>query len=281
MDEPLIKKYKKKIVITGGSGLLGKYFYKKYKNVYKIIKYPYRIEKFKRFEKWLSKKKFNYFIHFAAITKNESKKYKDILQLVNVKSPIKILNIINKKNINNFSYFLFISSSHVYGYSKNKIKENKKRVPQNSYGLSKKKVEDYIMHNRKKYNFKVGIARIFNSTGPKQKKGNFVPDMILKMKNINKIKNINQYRDFIHIDDVSKSIKRLIEREIEYPINISSGQKINLINACKILNDKFVKKKVLFDLKKGSDIYGDNSLLKKIGIKKFKNIYQILSAYKK
>mgnify|MGYP002820752563 FL=1 len=281
MDEPLIKKYKKKIVITGGSGLLGKYFYKKYKNVYKIIKYPYRIENFKRFEKWLSKKKFNYFIHFAAITKNESKKYKDILQLVNVKSPIKILNIINKKNINNFSYFLFISSSHVYGYSKNKIKENKKRVPQNSYGLSKKKVEDYIMHNRKKYNFKVGIARIFNSTGPKQKKGNFVPDMILKMKKINKIKNINQYRDFIHIDDVSKSIKRLIEREIEYPINISSGQKINLINACKILNDKFVKKEVLFDLKKGSDIYGDNSLLKKIGIKKFKNIYQILSAYKK
>ena len=277
----MIKKYKKKIVITGGSGLLGKYFYKKYKNVYKIIKYPYRIEKFKRFEKWLSKKEFNYFIHFAAITKNESKKYKDILQLVNVKSPIKILNIINKKNINNFSYFLFISSSHVYGYSRNKIKENKKRVPQNSYGLSKKKVEDYIINNRKKYNFKVGIARIFNSTGPKQKKGNFVPDMILKMKNINKIKNINQYRDFIHIDDVSKSIKRLIEREIEYPINISSGQKINLINACKILNDKFVKKEVLFDLKKGSDIYGDNSLLKKIGIKKFKNIYQILSAYKK
>ena len=137
------------------------------------------------------------------------------------------------------------------------------------------------MNNRNKYNFKVGIARIFNSTGPKQKKGNFVPDMILKMKNINKIKNINQYRDFIHIDDVSKSIKRLVEREIEYPINISSGQKINLINACKILNDKFVKKEVLFDLKKGSDIYGDNSLLKKIGIKKFKNIYQILSAYKK
>ena len=101
------------------------------------------------------------------------------------------------------------------------------------------------------------------------------------MKNINKIKNINQYRDFIHIDDVSKSIKRLIEKEIEYPINISSGKKINLINACKILNDKFVKKEVLFDLKKGSDIYGDNSLLKKIGIKKFKNIYQILSAYKK
>ena len=109
---------------------------------------------------------------------------------------------------------MFISSSHVYGYSKVKIKETKKRVPKNIYGKTKKKVEDYIINKRKKFNFKIGIARIFNSTGPKQKKGNFVPDMISKMKNINKIKNINQFRDFIHIDDVSKSIKLLIENEI-------------------------------------------------------------------
>ncbi len=275
------KKYKKKIIITGGSGLLGNYFYKKYKNIYTITKYPYRIEKFKKFEKWLSKRKFNYFIHFAAITKNESKQFKKILNLVNIKSPIRILNIINKKKINNFSYFLFISSSHVYGYSKNKIKETRGRIPQNTYGKSKKKVEDYIIDNRKKFNFKIGIARIFNSTGPKQKKGNFVPDMISKMKNIKMIKNINQFRDFIHIDDVSKSIKLLIEKEIENPINLSSGEKINLINACKILNKKFVKKEVSFNLKRGKDIFGDNTFLKRLGIKRFKSANQSLLSYKK
>ena len=62
------------------------------------------------------------------------------------------------------------------------------------------------------------------------KKRKFCSDMISKMKNINKIKNINQFRDFIHIDDVSKSIKLLIEKEIENPINLSSGKKINLID---------------------------------------------------
>jgi len=277
----LKKIYKKKIVITGGSGLLGSYFYKKYKNIYSITKYPHRIEKFKKFEKWLSNRKFNYFIHFAAITKNESKQFKKILNLVNVKSPIRILNTVNKKKINDFSYFLFISSSHVYGYSKVKIKETKKRIPKNIYGKTKKKVEDYIINNRKKFNFKIGIARIFNSTGPKQKKGNFVPDMIAKMKNKKMIKNINQFRDFIHIDDVSRSIKLLIENKIEYPINLSSGKKINLIHACKILNKIFIKKETSFDLKKGKDMFGDNTILKKLGIKKFKNINQTLSSYKK
>ena len=275
------KNYKKRIVITGGTGLLGNYFYKKYKNVYKIIKYPYRIEKFKIFEKWLSKRRFNYFIHFAAITKNESKQFKKILQLVNVKSPIRILNIINKKKNNHFNYFLFISSSHVYGYSKKKIKETKRRTPQNIYGKSKKRVEDYILNNRKKFNFKVGIARIFNSTGPKQKKGNFVPDMIYKMKKLKNIKNINQYRDFIHIDDVSRSIKCLIEKQVQNPINISSGKKVNLIKACDILNKKYVKKEMIYDLKKGKDIYGDNALLRKLGIRRFKNITQSLLSYKK
>ncbi len=275
------KIYKKKIIITGGSGLLGGYFYKKYKNIYQITKYPHRIEQFKKFKNWISNKKFNYFIHFAAITKNETKQLKNIVQLVNIKSPIKILNMINQKKINEFKYFLFISSSHVYGYSKNKISENKRRSPQNSYGKTKKKVEDYILKHRKKFNFKIGIARIFNITGPKQKKGFFVPDMISKMKNSEKIKKINQYRDFIHIDDVSRSIKCLLEQEIEKPINISSGKKINLIKACRILNKKYVKKRISFDLKKGKDIFGNNTFLKRVGIKNFKNVTQSLLSYRK
>ena len=41
------------------------------------------------------------------------------------------------------SRLLFISSSHVYGFSNKSITENKKRIPINSYGKSKKKVEDY------------------------------------------------------------------------------------------------------------------------------------------
>ena len=277
----LLKKvYKKKILITGGTGLLGRHFYNKYKKIYIIKNYPYRIEHFKRFENWIKGKKFDFFIHFAAITKNESKKFKNSLNIVNVKSPIKILNTFKKYKKINLSYFLFISSSHVYGFSKKKISETKKRIPNNIYGKTKKKVEDYIIYNRKKFSFKIGIARIFNSTGPKQKKGNFVPDMIEKIKKNKKITNVNQYRDFIHIDDISKSINILIKKQIVEPINISSGMKINLIDACKILNKKISNKNLKFDMMRGKDIFGNNKLLKRLGINKFKSIKKTLLSYK-
>ena len=277
----LLKKvYKKKILITGGTGLLGKYFYNKYRRVYNIKKYPHRIEHFKKLENWVKNKKLDYFIHFAAITKNESKKYQNLLNVVNVKSPIKILKILNKYKQIKLKYFLFISSSHVYGYSHKKIPEFKKRNPNNVYGKTKKKVEDYIINNRKRFSFKIGIARVFNSTGPKQKKGNFVPDMIEKIKKNKKITNVNQYRDFIHIDDISKSINILIRKKIDKPINISSGMRINLIEVCKILNKNFANKKLEFDTIRGKDIFGNNNFLRSLGLKRFKSIKKTLLSYK-
>ena len=101
------------------------------------------------------------------------------------------------------------------------------------------------------------------------------------MKKIKRIYFVNQFRDFIHIDDVSKSIKLLIDKKFEKPINISSGKKINLINACKILNNSFLKNKISYDKKRGKDIFGNNTLLRNIGIKKFKNVKQALLEYKK
>ena len=280
MQRNLNKVSKKKIVITGGKGLLGAYFYKKYKKQYKIIKYPNRIEHFSKFQKWLKDKNFSYFIHFAALTKGESIKRRKSLNLINVKSTLNLIKSINKKRIRDFKYFLFISSSHVYGSSRKKIKENQKTIPNNSYGLSKKKVEDHILKNRKKYSFKIGIARVFNVTGPKQKLGNFVPDIKKKMKKSNFIDNVNQYRDFIHIDDVMESLIMMIKKRFCKPINISSGKKINLIQVCKIINQNYLQKKIIFGKIRGKDLYGDNKLLKTIGKTKFKNINQIIKSFK-
>ena len=275
------KASKKKIVITGGRGLLGSYFYTKYKKQYNIIRYPNRIEHFSKFQKWLKNRNFDYFIHFAALTKGESIKRKKSLNLINVKSTLNLIKSINNKNVRDFKYFLFISSSHVYGTSTKKINEKYKTSPNNLYGVSKKKVEDFILKNRNKYKFKIGIARIFNSTGPKQKLGNFVPDMINKIKKNNFIDNVNQYRDFVHIDDVMESLILLIKKNFYKPINISSGKKINLIEVCKIINNTYIKKKIIFGKTRGKDLYGDNKLLRSIGKIKFKNIYQIVKSFKK
>ena len=273
--------FKKTLILTGGSGLLGSYFKKKFKKKYRIINYPHRIENISKFKKWISNKRFNIFIHFAAITRNESEKFKKQLNLINVISSRRIIEALNQINSTDFKYFLFISSSHVYGFSKKKFKEKSIRNPKNPYGKSQKRVEDFIIANRKRFNFKIGIARIFNTTGYKQKKGNFVPDMINKIKKNNCIKNVNQFRDFIHIDDVCKSVELMIKKQFIDPINITSGKKINLINVCKIINKLYVKNEDLYFIgKKGQDLIGDNSLLKRIGIKKFKSINLILKSYK-
>ena len=272
--------FKKKIIITGGTGLLGSYFYRKYKGKYRIIKYPFRIEKFSKFQNWLNNKKFDFFIHFASITNNNNSNSKKI-NLVNVKSSLNLLKSIQKKKIKNFKYFLFISTSHVYGFSKNKIKENKKRIPYSAYGNSKKRVEDFIIDNRNKFFFKIGIARIFNITGPKQRDGYFIPDIIKKMRKKNNIKNINHFRDFIHVDDVCESIINIMERKFESPINISSGKKINLVDVCKNINKLYFNKELSYEKKRGRDLFGSNKLLKSLGKNKFKNIIEIIKSYQK
>ena len=272
------KASKKKIVITGGSGLLGSYFFNKYKSKYKIIKYNNRIEKINLFYNWIKKKNFDYFIHFAAITRQNNQVNRNKINLINVKSSKNILLTLHKLKIKDFKYFLFISSSHVYGKSKFKIKETTKRKPINIYGMSKKKVEDFILKNQSKFNFKIGIARVFNITGKKQKKGYFITDMINKIKTGDKINNINKFRDFIHLDDVVKSLNLLIKKNYSKPINICSGKKINLIEVCQILNRKLFKKKLIFNEKKGENIFGNNTMLKKLGIKKFKNFNQIIKS---
>jgi len=274
----LKKASKIRIAITGGSGLLGSHFIKRYNKKFKIIDYPHRIENFKKINNWLNKNYFEYFIHFAAVTKNESNKFYRSLKLINVDSTINILNSLKKKD-NKFKMFLFISSSHVYGYSDKSIRENKKRSPTNIYGKSKKMVEDYIFKNRNKYKYKIGIARVFNTTGKNQKKGNFVPDMLTKIKNSNYINNINQYRDFIHIDDVTESLGLILQKEFIKPINISSGRKINLIKICTLLNQFTVGKTLFFDKERGENIFGNNKLLKSLGIKKFKDIAKIIKSY--
>ena len=78
-----------------------------------------------------------------------------------------------------------------------------------------------------------------------------------------------------------ESLDLLIKKKFNKPINISSGKKINLIQVCKIINQTYVQKEIIYGKKRGKDLYGDNKLLKSIGKKKFKNIYQIIKSFKK
>ena len=277
-----LKKVSKKIIlITGGKGVLGSYFYNKYKTKYKIISFPYRLEQINKLQEWLKKKKIHYFVHFAAITSKRKKNYNKI-HLVNKILPIKIIKLFQKSFKKEFRYFLFISTSHVYGFHKKKISEYDKRKPFNKYGRTKKAVEDFILNQKNKFYFKIGIARIFNFTSDKQNKGHFIPDVYAKIKNKENLINFNKNRDFIHIDDVARSLELMIRKRKDKALNICSGNKINLVSLTRKLNFKSLNKKLIFinsRKKINQDIYGNNSLLKKLGMKKFKNLNIILNSF--
>jgi len=277
-----LKKVSKKIIlITGGKGVLGSYFYNKYKTKYKIISFPYRLEQINKLQEWLKKKKIHYFVHFAAITSKRKKNYNKI-HLVNKILPIKIIKLFQKSFKKEFRYFLFISTSHVYGFHKKKISEYDKRKPFNKYGRTKKAVEDFILNQKNKFYFKIGIARIFNFTSDTQNKGHFIPDVYAKIKNKENLINFNKNRDFIHIDDVAQSLELMIRKRKDKALNICSGNKINLVSLTRKLNFISLNKKLIFinsRKKINQDIYGNNSLLKKLGMKKFKNLNIILNSF--
>ena len=261
---------KKTICITGHKGILATNFIKKFNKNFKFYYYPKRIENLNNFKNWASKKKFNFLIHNAAVFKG-----KNIIK-VNKTSSINLIKYLDKYK--KTDYFLFVSSAHVYGFSKKKFYENSKRKPKSRYGLSKKLVEDFISKNSNKFNFKIGVARIFNFTHHLQKEGHFVPDIIKKIKKQKKIVNINCYRDFIDIDDVCIAINKMLKSNYNGPMNICSGKRINLVNITEYMSKK-INKTAIIDKKRALDLFGDNSKLKALGVNKFKSVKKILKKF--
>ena len=270
--------YKKKLLLTGASGNLGKVFFKKYKNKYKIIKFPYRLEQKKKLIQWISyHKDAELFLHLAGLNSKKNL-YNKKCFLVNQKSTINILQNLRILKLKKFKYFLFASTAHVYKYSNKPIKESYKKNPKSFYAISKRKVEEYIFKNKKKINFNIGIARIFNFSNKNQKKGYILPDLknYLKKKSSQKVINLNNFnkvRDFIHTEDVCKAMHVLINKRFEGPVNVASGRKINLI----LLAQKYLKKIksssiISINNTAKQNLYADISILKKLGFTPKRNI---------
>ena len=270
--------YNKRPIIgyTGKNSLLAKSFIKDYNHKFKFKCYSNNIQDSTKLIKWFKKNlDINIFINFAAITspiycnnnKNEA-------ILTNFKSVVNILNIIKTNKLKNFDYFLTISSSHVFKKSFNKLNENSIKKPSNFYGITKLNLEKFILQNSKKFEFKIGIARVFNYYNHGKKKGFLINDIIDKLNNNDQIihfNNINTYRDFISMKNINSALYKMISLKLANDFNICSGQKIYLPSIINILNEKFKNKKIIFDKKKLPGLIGSNIKLKKKGWKIKKN----------
>ncbi len=269
------------IGITGSTGVLGKKLILLNKKKYKFFRFSGDITSKREVFNWIQKEKLDCLFHLAALVptfkvKNDYK-YALKVNYNGTKNIVDALNHFKKKKI---KWFFFASSSHVYGYSKKKINESSKLLSSSLYGKTKIKSEKYILKNLRT-NINYCIGRIFSFTDYDQSESFFIPKYkkLLKKNNYIKIDNLNQYRDFIHINDLSRCIFYLMNKNYGGVINIASGKKIRLNKIIKIIAKNY-NKKVFFIRNKdfsAQSLIADIAKLKKLGFKNKFDIHKIIN----
>ena len=254
-----------KIGLTGSTGSLGKVILKN-NRIKKIKSFKDNITNRKKVFNWVKKNNLDVVIHLAAIVP---------IKTVNKnKAKAKNVNFDGTKNVvdaclkNDVSWFFFASTSHVYSSSKNKINENYSTNPISFYGNTKLEAEKYIVKEFKKKKTSYCIGRIFSTTNKDQKKGYLIPDLKKRIRNSKKkliLKNLNHFRDFISMANISKVIIHLLNKRYNGIINIASGKKIHLKDIAITILKKYNKTNYEFiDNKVETSLIGDISKLKKI-----------------
>ena len=178
--------------------------------------------------------------------------------------------------------FFYASSSSIYGdENKFPVNEMSKLVPKNIYGLSKKMNEEYININSNSSTKYIGL-RFFTVFGEWGR-----PDMLilkfLKTAEDKKVfylnNNGNHWRDFTYIDDVVKSLEKLLTKNFKKNtvINICSNRPIyikDLINYLSRKTNFFKIKKIKQNKIEAIKTHGENKKLINItNFKKFSNFY--------
>ncbi len=253
-----------KFGITGYTGSLGKVLRVSKKNI-KFSFFTKDIRNKKEVFNWILKNKLDAIIHLAAIVpikvvnNNKKKAYQ-----VNYKGT---KNIVDAALNSKVKWLFFSSTSHVYQSSKNRLNEKSKINPISYYGKTKLLAENYIIKKYKNSNCNYCIGRIFSTTNINQKNNYLVPDLKKKIKKTKKkilLKNLNHYRDFISMSDISKIIFFLYQKKYRGIINIGSGKAVLLKDIAKIICKKFNKEYEFKDNKKRTFLVADNKKLKKL-----------------
>lgn len=227
---------KKRILIIGSNGFIGRSlttYLKKYYSIYKMSRKISKensknircdISNKKSFNKKISKlPKFDYIINLSGqIEKKKSEMYNNIF--IGNKN---IINIFNDEK----TKLIFFSSILVYGHSKNLKKTNSILNPLTYYSKIKVKTENLYKKTSKNFI----ILRISNVYDDKFEKKGLLKNLISAIKNSETIK-INQMksiRNYIHVLDLNKIIKLIMLKKLNLnTINIGHEN---------ISNEKMIK----------------------------------------
>jgi len=247
------------VCIDGFNSYLGQNFYNKYRKKYKILNFKSDINNINKLKRFINKNKVSIFIRFAGLSRSRCEKNQKKCFCTNYEANRKFVNFIKTKKIK----FIFLSSSHVYKSINKKINENFEKKPSNIYGKYKLKSENYIRKHLKDFL----ILRVFNIYGPNQPKGYFFSDIQEKIKSKEEILINNSYRDFIHVNEVSRFLNFSLKKDLKGIFNLGSGKSLSLQKIIKMISNKLKVPCKITKYNKTDKIVSSNSLIRKIGYK--------------
>lgn len=214
-----------KIVITGGSGLIGTDLSNLLRKNHEVIVFDCENPRLKNInfikgdirnlpDVINSLKNCDVVIHLAAT-----------LGVINTEeNPLETLdtntlgtrNILEACRINNVKKIIFSSSSEIYGEPlKVPIEESDKPIPITTYGVSKLAAEEYIKSYSKIYGIRHTIFRLFNVYGDEQINDWVIPEFVSQAV-MNEDLLIHgdgsQIRAFCYVSDVSNAFSYVLER---------------------------------------------------------------------
>ena len=217
------------ISVYGGTGFIGGSFCDLFPD--EIIKIP----------KESREQKFKNILYFISTTTNYNI-FKDLH--IDINTNLNVLMEVLQYCKDNDTIFNFISTGFVYGLDVINAKETDLPDPAGFYSITKRTAEKMLVSFCQNFGCKYRILRLSNVYGTDKTvsmQKNVLGFMVNKLKNNEDIclyEGGMVYRDYMHVDDVSRSIKFIMERGVENEIyNVGTGHPSYYYDIIKMAHD--------------------------------------------
>ncbi len=251
-----------RIIVTGGSGFLGKHLLRALQQAGHQVKnidlrdndeFPTVVADVQDTEKMLAEvKDADVVFHLASLIEaGESVKFPQKFVDYNISGTVSVLEAMRQNNV---PTFIFSSSAAVYGEPlRTPIQEDDRTIPINPYGMTKLAMEGLVSSYVASFGF-TGIAlRYFNLYGPGEQhepETHAIPRFISQIKTGQEVTvwgSGEHLRDFIHVKDVAVAHLKALELAEREPnkyhyLNLST-QKPNSVKEIIELLEKVMGKK--------------------------------------
>lgn len=180
-------------------------------------------------------------IHLAAIASpRECDTHPGRAYEVNVHGTYNVLELARQSGAHKF---VFSSSAHVYGIPPRCLPtgEDSPLVPQSCYTLTKILGEELCKLYWQTHRLSYTVLRLFNTYGPGQGRGYFVPDMIAKAHagNVIMASGTDTTKDFVYVEDVAWAFVAAVNQPFPGAFNIGSGRQYSLGEVASRIADHF------------------------------------------